>query len=833
MESIIVTIIILAMIFGANGIVVSQSSGDVSVTRLVNGSSTGTAQYLPGDNFTVQLDYVVAGTQYAISIEETLQTGWSIVDSNMNYSHDSATNTYTWNISSLLSGVSSGTILYLVKIPDGASLSPPSYAIDGSSEWYSSLSDVADGHISGSAATLPSNIKIGSEENNGPCIWIPTPSEEIGDGDGHIENGEFVAFRFVINDSDGIQSYRFDVNDADCNNITIDMNLSGYYIAGTVHAKMAMNVADANDLENTFKVYATDNAGISSELSSSIFVPNYDYTIWTTEEWNGWTAQSACFEPGSSINSGWIVLQGGNPINLPILESHYLGPKNINGAAIIQISSIPFLGGIGISGFTGDAKVTVDAIPRTDLSVPLTTHPIYSENGEDVASAVFYGTPEMSYYQKFHVALVNMSGINGNIGPEDIENAISSTDMLTDGSCDIHISWKEDFTGEGCIPELYGLKEGYYALVILDYRLPNTPCLVAVAPIVVTKCDLTADKIDPALPMPGDSILYNLNMAGAPTPGAEYMYFSAMVPEKNYSAAFNVTSDGSVNGTTTTMDGFTVKENIGVKSDGTKAGTLITVTGVNGTYTFTPDELKDIKRLENMLISELGASNVSVTNTSLTTATSNVEIVLNTKPTMPAGRYVVLSWALENGTDYVAAFNQTYVDLGTTYDIPLYAGWNLVSLPIKPIDDSLTSVFAPDVLQNVFVIWGYNSSNASPWDYYVTAGYPYIQGNLSEFNERLGYWVLCYNNTTLRVTGTIMDTSNVTLNAGWNLVGNPTLDVRNVRNIYTNSFVVWEFDGLTQKYNYWCSAADVPGSIYIQGSLNTLKPGYGYWVLET
>jgi hypothetical protein len=306
------------------------------------------------------------------------------------------------------------------------------------------------------------------------------------------------------------------------------------------------------------------------------------------------------------------------------------------------------------------------------------------------------------------------------------------------------------------------------------------------------------------------------------------MYLAAMVPEKNYSAAFNITStDGTLSGTTLSVNGFTLNEDITISPDGSS----IIVMGKNGTYTFHADDMSDLSALQGMLVSEFGVSNVSMVNSSVTPLTS-VDLAFNTKPTMPAGRYVVLSLAIDNSTHTIAAFNQTYVDLGTTYDIPLYAGWNLVSLPIKPVDDRLTSVFTPADLQHIFVIWGYNSSNASPWDYYVTAGYPYIQGNLSEINETMGYWVLCYNNTTLRVTGTIPENSDVTLNAGWNLVGNPTLDARNVREVYPSSFVVWEFNGLTQSYDYWCSAADTPGSIYIQGSLNTLKPGYGYWVLE-
>jgi len=819
LESVIVTFIILAMVVGANGIAVSQSSGDVSVTRLVNGSSTDTAQYLPGDIFTVQLSYEVTGTQYAVSIEETLPTGWSIVDSNTDYSHDLLTNTCTWNVSSLLSGVSSGTILYLVKIPDGASYSPPSYPISGHSEWYSSLADVTDGDVSGSALTATSNILVADSEGNGPCIWISDPTEEIGDGDGHLENGEWATYRFFVNDSDGIQSYDLYVNGQPCDNIT-GLDEQSTYVAGTAHAQVTRR-PDANDLENTFSIEATDNGGIGNEFSLPVYVPNYDYTAWAKGEWNGWSTQAAGFEPlSSSTDGGWTVLSGGNPLNLPALETHYSGPQTINKAKLTAISDIPYMGWLGIGGLTGDAGATVNVTPRMDVQVPLTTYPVYSEyNGADVASAMFYGTPEMNGGQEFHIVLVNASGIMNSIGPEDIAGAIDSVDKCTDANGDIPITSAD-------LPGLSGLKEGYYALLVLDYRLPNTPCLVSMAPIMVTKSGMTADKIDPVLPMPGDPITYTLDMAST-TPGQEYMYLMAMVPEKDYKAALNITSDGTVSGTELEFNGLTVNEHITVNP----ATKTVTIVGINGTYTLDSSTIHSITGLQNMFMQEFSAANVSIVNSSLTTS-GTVGLTLPTKATMPVGKYIVLSLALENATGRIAAINQTTADLGTTYDIPLYKGWNLVSLPLKPVNTSLFAVVTPDLMANVTVIWEYNSSNvSSEWRYYTTLGDPYIQGNLSEINEKLGYWFLVENNTTLHVTGTIPDTSDVTLNHDWNLVGNPTLDVRNVRDVYTTSFVVWEYTGMTDTWDYWCSDADNPSSIYIQGTLTTVKPTHGYWVL--
>ncbi len=809
--------VIVAMVIGANGTAFSLSSGDMIVTRLVNGSATATAQYLPGDSFTVQLDYVVTGKLYAVTINETLPAGWSIADSNAEFSHDAVTNTYSWNITSPLSGVSSGTLLYLVRIPDGALAG--SYSITGISKWVNSLEDIEDLEYSGSAPTGTANIQVAAIEGNGPCIWISTPREEIGDGDGHLEADEWAAYDFAIGDKSGVQAYTLYVNGDLCNNIT-GLVTQPTLVTGTAHGKVTRR-ADPNDLKNILSIQATDNDGIASTFSLPVYVPNYDYTAWAYGEFSGWGVSAASCEPLSSLtDGGWIVLEGGNPVSLPALETHYAGPA-INKAKFTAISNIPYLGQLGLGGFSGDAGATVNVTPRSEVILPMTTYPVYSEyGGANNAAATFYGTPEMGGSQWFHVVLVDTNQLAASVTLNDVINAIDQTDICTNGTGDFRITSAE-------LPGLAGLSQGYYALIVLDYRLPNTPCLVSVAPIVVTETGMTATKVDPVLPMPGDSILFNLNLAT--DPGSEYMYLMAMVPQDNYSAALDITSDGTLAGTGVAFNGFTTAQAISVSAD----GKTITVVGKNGTYTFDATDSVSLTAsgFRDALISELNVVDVSVANSSITSLTS-VDLVLNTKPTMPVGKYVVLSIALDNSTGKVAAFNQTYVDLGMTYDFELHQGWNLVSLPVKPVNNSLFAIFTPGVMSNVTVIWEYNSSNvSSEWRYYTTLGDPYIQGNLSELNEKQGFWVLCKNNTTLRVTGTIPETSDVTLNPDWNLVGNPTMAIRNVRDVYTTSFVVWEYESLTQSYDYWCRDADNPGSIYIQGTLTTLKPCYGYWVL--
>jgi len=850
LDVLIVITIILAIIFGANGLAVSQSvivqdSPGVSVTRIVNGSSTGTAQYLPDENFTVELDYSVTGTQYAVSIREYLPEYWEVVDSNVPFTNDpSDPRNYTWNISSPLTGVSNGKIFYLVHIPSGTP-APDDYGIAGGVAWFSSYSDVKDGNPTGSAQTDTTHIIIdNSTEGNGPCIWISNITELSGDpsvnGNGHLEAGETAQFQYNIWDPSGIDNnYQILVNDIVVKPDSETWDPTYKYVYGTAHAPVIANTTDPNNVTNTFEIKAQGSTDpfTPTDFTLPVYVPNYNYTVWMSSEWNGFTTHSAAFEPTSSATEGgWLTLKGDNQIQVPTFTVNYNGPATIHKEVSGMISKIPFYSMFSFLGISGDASASVDMTPH-GVIVPYSTYPVYRE-GDDV-SATFNGSSEMSH-KTFHVMLLDLSRMNldltdmssfidsmKSLTMENIKNSeIGSADIAADpGSSDFNV-------GDSNIPALEDMSQGNYVLLVMDYSMPNTPCLVSAAPFVVTKNGLETTQVGPDA-MPGEPVTLSETLTGT-VPDSEYVYIAAMVPEDNYSAILDVTvpDGGSVSGTSLDFHGLSMKEHGTITTDGTDAGTYLMVNGMAGDYKLYSDDLKDTAKMRGILTSELNESNVSVTVSDRTTDKSR-DITLLTNDTMPTGKYIVTSVVVDRNTGKIAGINQTNITLGGSLDIPLYTGWNLISLPLKPLDDNLTAVFTPDVLKHVFVIWGYNSSNASsPWDYYVTAGYPYIQGNLTKFNESYGYWVLCYNDTTLHVTGTTADPNTITKNYGWNLVGNPVTSNRDVRSVYPESFVVWEFDGLTQQYNYWCSAADTSGSIYIQGSLNTLKPGYGYWVLE-
>ncbi|WP_158301441.1 TIGR04279 domain-containing protein [Methanocella paludicola] len=717
-----------------------------------------------------------------------------------------------------MNGVSDGTILYKVEIPDDAI----DGTITGYSKWVSTLNDVANGEYTGKAYSPDSSIFIVPAEGNGPCSWISGVKEEIGDGDGHLENGETAAYRFTITDRDGISDFKLYYNGAEIQAADYSFDDEGSIMTGTAHV-LITGKAGSNDLENILSIQATDGTGVTSEFSLPVYAPKYDYTAWTKGELSGWSLQAASFEPSSSLtDGGWIVLEGGNPISIPALEAHYKGPwKTINEGKFGVISNVPILGEFGLWGL-GESGASVNVTPRTDVKVPMSTYPIYVENSANSASAIFYGTPEMGGGQQFHVVLVNTSKLASAASLSDIDDAIDQADISTDASGDFQIT-------SASLPHLDGLKEGYYALLVLDYRMPNTPCLVAMAPIVVTKSEMTADLIDPATPMPGDQLLYSLNMVGDTRSGADYMYIAAMIPEKDYSGTFNMTSDGTATGTSFSFDGFTLRENISVSPD----GSTIIVKGTNGTYYF--DEDSAVNDLQQMLMSEFGRLNVSFANTSVTKLTS-VELQLNTKATMPTGRYMLLTLALDQDTGKIAAINQTYVDLGqATYTYDLVKDWNLISIPLALQDNSISAVIPDDVRSNIVNIWAWDES-AQNYMYYSPNPEPYFESHypaLTKLETGRAYWVEMNESGSFTITGTIPSTapaSPVPLVSGWSFVGPTGLTPSTPGALYPGNVVnVWAWDESAQNYMYY-SPNPEPWFEAHYPPLTSINAGHGYWV---
>ncbi len=151
------------------------------------------------------------------------------------------------------------------------------------------------------------------------------------------------------------------------------------------------------------------------------------------------------------------------------------------------------------------------------------------------------------------------------------------------------------------------------------------------------------------------------------------------------------------------------------------------------------------------------------------------------------------------------------------FTIPIYVGWNLVSIPLEMTSMDISSVLA-SISGQYDAVKYYSSTDASdPWKTY-RPGSP--TNDLASIDRTMGLWIHGTAYCNLTVTGEIPATTQILLHAGWNLVGYPTQTemMMSVALWGTGADRVEAFDS---------------GSPYLISEIGPtymMKPGEGYWV---
>ena len=154
-----------------------------------------------------------------------------------------------------------------------------------------------------------------------------------------------------------------------------------------------------------------------------------------------------------------------------------------------------------------------------------------------------------------------------------------------------------------------------------------------------------------------------------------------------------------------------------------------------------------------------------------------------------------------------------------SYDIPLSAGANLISLPLTPPDLSTTAVFNPiwSYFQKVFAY-----DIGGTWKSYDKSK---PINTLTTLDTTMGLWLYVSSACTLTINGTPTPQSNISLRGPdfGNIVGYPSRTERSLSDAFGSVFPyvskVVEFTGASAKsYN-----RGVPVN-----PLTSLKPGHGY-----
>jgi hypothetical protein len=211
-----------------------------------------------------------------------------------------------------------------------------------------------------------------------------------------------------------------------------------------------------------------------------------------------------------------------------------------------------------------------------------------------------------------------------------------------------------------------------------------------------------------------------------------------------------------------------------------------------------------------------GATSTNYTWTLKCTADGFSRITVS--PSGKVGGIAIPAAALTPDTVTVSqgVFNET--------SIGLVEGWNLISLPLVPLDSAINAVLA-GILDNVISVWHYDAA-AKRWYSFA----PGASSDLSSMRDGKAYWINMKAGQNLTLAGTEMPKGTQLPPAydvvvGWNMVGFKSTASNVTAEDYlagTKPVRIYGFENGTWFF--------IPGPPYNNPKM---KPGLGYWVAFT
>jgi len=194
------------------------------------------------------------------------------------------------------------------------------------------------------------------------------------------------------------------------------------------------------------------------------------------------------------------------------------------------------------------------------------------------------------------------------------------------------------------------------------------------------------------------------------------------------------------------------------------------------------------------------------------------------------GNSIIVGWGAEHG------FEDTDLVL-----INLEQGYNLVSLPLVPINSTLPAPLY-SIEGNYEIVWAYKACDSvDPWKKYVP-GVPSVLYDLYDMDPQFGYWikmatadVLSFAGKNIRVANNT-PYGNIDLCVGYNLIGMFYVEGKNytlsspLQSIDGNYEIVWAYKALDSVDPWKKYVPGVPSVLY---DLYNMYPTFGYWVKMT
>ncbi len=147
--------------------------------------------------------------------------------------------------------------------------------------------------------------------------------------------------------------------------------------------------------------------------------------------------------------------------------------------------------------------------------------------------------------------------------------------------------------------------------------------------------------------------------------------------------------------------------------------------------------------------------------------------------------------------------NHLFHNHRATFNISLNQGWNLISMPLTPLNNSVDNVFESISYSKLF---SYDSGWKVP----------------TEINPKFGYWINVDNDSIFSVNGFRPENPSINNKKGWNLIGYPYLEETNISQILENVTVLTYNN--SQWYSYHSNRPSYLDTLY------KFTPGFGYWV---
>ena len=160
---------------------------------------------------------------------------------------------------------------------------------------------------------------------------------------------------------------------------------------------------------------------------------------------------------------------------------------------------------------------------------------------------------------------------------------------------------------------------------------------------------------------------------------------------------------------------------------------------------------------------------------------------------------------------------------GMTKNYSLLTGWNLVSIPVI-LDNTTTSSVLSSLAGNHGLVWAFDPTLGWRW---YDPGDP-DHSTLYNIDGKIGFWIYMTASDTLNNTGKPPTTTDISLSAGWNLIGYPSYTANDTSNVLSsiagNHALVWRYNRSYTPYYWECYD---PGT---ELGFSEMEPGYGYWI---